>query len=104
MSACPADSGELAGVRAGVGAYRVALAALWPAAEAAHSAIRAAADAETELADSRQLLIEASERAAEARAAADTAATTHQELLATVGTAVEELQRRLAEAAGTLGR
>ncbi|MGH3172427.1 MAG: TIGR02680 family protein, partial [Streptosporangiaceae bacterium] len=32
----PVDPDELAGVRAGVGAYRVALAGLWPAAEAAH--------------------------------------------------------------------
>jgi uncharacterized protein (TIGR02680 family) len=100
----PTDPGELAEVRAGVGAYRVTLAALWPAAEAAHNAIRAAADAETELADSRQLLTEASERAAEARQAADGAATTYQELLATVGTAVEELQQRLAEVTGALGR
>ena len=43
----PADTGELAAVRDGLGAYRVALAALWPAAEAAHAAIRAAADAES---------------------------------------------------------
>ena len=100
----PADPDELAGVRAGVGAYRVALAGLWPAAEAAHAAIRAAAEAETELADSCQLLIEASERAAEAREAAGAAATTYQELLATVGTAVEELQRRLAEVTDALGR
>jgi uncharacterized protein (TIGR02680 family) len=100
----PTGTEELATVRDGLGAYRVALAALWPAAEAAHIAIRAAADAETELADSRQLLLEASERAAEAREAADGAATTHQELLATVGTAVEELQRRLATVSGALGR
>jgi uncharacterized protein (TIGR02680 family) len=102
--ALPADPDELAGVRAGVGAYRLALAALWPAAEAAHAAIRAAADAETELADSRQQLTEASELAAEAREAADAAATTYQELLATVGTAVEELQRRLADVTSALGQ
>jgi uncharacterized protein (TIGR02680 family) len=100
----PADPGELAGVRAGVGTYRVALAGLWPAAEAAYAAIRAAAEAESELADSRQLLLGASERAAEAREVADAAATTHQELLATVGTAVEELQRRLATVIAALGR
>jgi uncharacterized protein (TIGR02680 family) len=100
----PADPDELAGVRTGIGAYRVALAGLWPAAEAAHAAIRAAAEAEAELADSRQLLIEASERAAEAREAAGAAAATYQELLATAGTAVEELQRRLAEVTGALGR
>jgi uncharacterized protein (TIGR02680 family) len=100
----PADPGELSSVRAGVGAYRVALAGLWPAAEAAHAAIRAAADAESELADSRVLLLEASERAAEARETAGAAATTFQELLATVGTAVEELQQRLATVSAALVR
>jgi uncharacterized protein (TIGR02680 family) len=100
----PADPAELADVRAGVGAYRVALAGLWPVAEAAHATIRAAAEAEAELADSRQLLIEASERAAEAREAAGAAATTYQELLATVGTAVEELQQRFAMVSVALGR
>jgi uncharacterized protein (TIGR02680 family) len=100
----PADPDELALVRDGLGAYRVALAALWPAAEAAHAAIRAAAEAEAELAESRQLLIDASERAAEAREAATAAATTYDELLATAGTAVGELQRRLAEVTGALGR
>jgi uncharacterized protein (TIGR02680 family) len=82
----------------------VALAGLWPAAEAAYAATRAATEAETELAEGRQLLVEASERAAEAREAAEAAATTHQELLATVGTAVEELQQRLATVSGALGR
>lgn len=91
----PADQQELATVQDALGDYRVALAALWPAAEAAHTANRAAAEADGELADSRQRLTEASERAAEAREAASTAATTYQELLATAGTAVEELQRRL---------
>jgi uncharacterized protein (TIGR02680 family) len=100
----PADPDALAAVRAGIGAYRVALAGLWPAAEAGHAAIRAAAEAESELADSRQLLLEAGERAAGAREAAGTAATTYQELLATVGTAVEELQRRLAAVSAALGQ
>ncbi|MGH3210229.1 MAG: TIGR02680 family protein, partial [Trebonia sp.] len=72
----PADPDELDGVRAGIGAYRVALAGLWPAAEAAHAAIRAAADAQSELADSRQLLLEAGERADEARESASAASTT----------------------------
>jgi uncharacterized protein (TIGR02680 family) len=100
----PADPDELAGVRAGVGAFRVALAAVWPAAEAAYAAIRAAADAAAELADSRQLLIEAGDRAVEAREAAGAAAATYGELRATVGTAVEELQRRLAEVTDALGQ
>ncbi len=100
----PADPDGLGGVRAGVGAYRVALAGLWPAADGAHAAIRAAADAETELNEGRQLLTEAGERAGEAREAASTATTTYEELLATVGTAVEELQRRLAEVTSELSR
>jgi uncharacterized protein (TIGR02680 family) len=50
------------------------------------------------------LLIEAGERAGEAREAAGAAVTTYQELLATVGTAVEELQRRLGELNSALGR
>jgi uncharacterized protein (TIGR02680 family) len=100
----PADAAALAAVRAGLGAYRESLAALWPAAEAAYTAARAAAEAETELADSRQLHADASERAAEARQTAIAAARTYQELLATVGTAVEELQRRLTEVTGGLGR
>jgi len=100
----PADPDELSAVRTGVGAYRLALAVLWPAAEAAHIAIRAAADAQAELADSRQLLFEASERAAEAREAAGAAATTYRELLATAGTAVGELRRRLGEVTAALGR
>ncbi|HEY0935611.1 MAG TPA: TIGR02680 family protein, partial [Trebonia sp.] len=100
----PAVPGELAAVRAAVEAYRVALAGLWPAAEAAHGAIRAAAEAETELTDSRQLLSEAGELAADAREAAAAASRTYAELLATAGTAVEELQRRLGEVTGALGR
>jgi uncharacterized protein (TIGR02680 family) len=100
----PADPDELGPVRDSLEAYRVALAALWPAAEAAHAAIRAAAEAEAELGEGRQLLAEASERAAEAREAADAAATIYQELLATAGAAVGELQRRLAEVTDALGR
>jgi len=100
----PADPDELATVRDGVGAYRVALAALWPAAETAHGAIRAAADADAELADNRELLTEATDQAAAARDAASTASTVYQELLATVGTAVEELQRQLEAVHGELSR
>jgi uncharacterized protein (TIGR02680 family) len=99
----PADPGELASVRDGVGTYRVALAGLWPAAEAARTAVWAAAEAESELTDSRRLLAEASERAAGARGTAGASAAAYSELLATVGTAVEELQLRLAEVTGALG-
>jgi uncharacterized protein (TIGR02680 family) len=100
----PADPDGLAVVRACVAAYREALAGLWPAAEAAHTAIRAGAEAKAELAEGRQLLIEAHERAAETREAAGAAKATYEELLATVGTAVEELQRQLAGVTGALHR
>ena len=100
----PADPGELAVVRACVAGYREALAGLWPAAEAAHAASCAAAEAEAELTEGRELLIEAGELAVGARESAAAAATTYEELLATVGTAVEELQRLLAEVTGALGR
>jgi len=98
----PADPDELGAVRAGIAAYRITLAGLWPAAEAAHVAIRGAAEAEAELTEGRQLLIGAGERAADARAAAGGAAATYEELLSTVGTAVGELRRRLAEVNGAL--
>jgi uncharacterized protein (TIGR02680 family) len=100
----PADPDELATVRDGVGAYRVALAALWPAADVTHTAIRACADAEAELAESRQLLTDASERAAEALEAVRAAATNYEELQATAGAAVEELRSRLAAVTGALAR
>jgi uncharacterized protein (TIGR02680 family) len=100
----PGEPEELAAVREAVVSYRVALASLWPAAEVTHAAILAAADAEAESTESRELLAGASERAAQIRGEADLAATTFRELLATVGTAVEELQRRLAEVTGSVGR
>ena len=63
----PADPGELAEVKAGVDAYRLALAGLWPAAEASQGAARAADEASAELAESRAHLDEATEAAAVAR-------------------------------------
>ncbi|HTU74328.1 MAG TPA: TIGR02680 family protein [Trebonia sp.] len=100
----PAHPSELADVRAGASAYREALAGLWPAAEATHAAIRDAAEAATDLAEGRQLLAEATEQAAEAQDQARAAATVYQELLATAGTAVEELQRQLAQVTTDLSR
>jgi uncharacterized protein (TIGR02680 family) len=100
----PADPAELGAVRDGLAAYRLSLATLWPAAEAARAAIRAAADAAAELAEAREQLGEVSELAAQARDAAGTAATVYAELLATVGTAIEELRRQLAVVTGDLVR
>ena len=93
----PADQRELAAVRTGLGDYRVALAALWPAAEGFGAARRHAADATEELAETRQRLADAAERAAEARETATAAQALYEALLETAGAAVEELNRKLDE-------
>jgi uncharacterized protein (TIGR02680 family) len=93
----PADPEELAAVRTGLEDYRVALAALWPAAEGFEVAHRRAAETAEELAETRQLLTEAAEQAAAARDAATAAQTWYEALLETAGAAVEELNRKLDE-------
>ncbi len=91
----PADPGELAGVKAGVDRYRLALAGLWPAAEASREAARAAGEASAELAESRAHLDEATEAAATAREEASVAQARYEALRETAGAAVEELYRQL---------
>jgi uncharacterized protein (TIGR02680 family) len=93
----PADPDELAAVRAGLGDYRVALAALWPAAEGFEAARGRAAEAAEERAETRQHLGEAAEQAAAARETATAARALYEALLETVGAAVEELNRKLDE-------
>jgi uncharacterized protein (TIGR02680 family) len=93
----PADPQELAAVKTGLGDYRVALAALWPAAEGFEGARRRAADAAEELAETRQRLTEAAERAVAARKTATAARALYEALLETAGAAVEELNRKLGE-------
>jgi uncharacterized protein (TIGR02680 family) len=93
----PADPEELAAVRTGLGDYRVALAALWPAAEAFHDARGRADEATEELAETQERLTDAAERAAAARQAATGARALYEELLETAGAAVEELNRKLEE-------
>jgi uncharacterized protein (TIGR02680 family) len=93
----PADPEELAAVRAGLGDYRVALAALWPAAEGCEAARRHAAEAAEELGETRQRLTDAAERAVAARETATAAQALYEALLETVGAAVEELNRKLDE-------
>ncbi len=100
----PAEPGELAEVKAGVDAYRLALAGLWPAAEASQGAARAADEASAELAESRAHLDEAIEAAAVARDEASGAQAMHDALLATAGAAVEELYRQLDEVRRDIGR
>ncbi len=100
----PAEPGELAEVKAGVEAYRLALAGLWPAAEASQGAARAADEAAAELAESRAHLDEATEAAAVARDEAAGAQAMYDALLATAGAAVEELYRQLDEVRRDIGR
>jgi uncharacterized protein (TIGR02680 family) len=103
-TALPADPAELAAVRAGLGDYRVALAALWPAAEGAETARQRAADAAEELAETQQHLDEAAERATVARELATAARELYEALLETAGAAVEELNRKLDELRRDTGR
>jgi uncharacterized protein (TIGR02680 family) len=93
----PADPEELAAVRTGLGDYRVALASLWPAAEAFEATGRRAVEAAEELAEARQRLTEAVERAAAARETATAAQALYEALLETAGAAVEQLNRKLDE-------
>ena len=93
----PAAPGELAAVRTGVEAYRLAVAGLWPAAEASLEAARAADEGSAELAESREHLAEAAEAAGTARDDVSAAQARYDALLETAGAAVEELHRRLDE-------
>jgi len=100
----PAEPGELAEVKAGVAAYRLALAGLWPAAEASQGAAWAADEATAELAESRARIEEAAEAAAAARDEASSAQATYDALLQTAGAAVDELHRQLADVRRELDR
>ncbi|MGH3397107.1 MAG: TIGR02680 family protein, partial [Streptosporangiaceae bacterium] len=100
----PAEPGELAAVRTGLADYRVALAALWPAAEAFQSARSRADEAAEELAETQERLTEAAERAVATRQAATAARALYEELLETAGAAVEELNRKLEELRGATER
>ena len=100
----PADPGELAAVRAGVEAYRLALAGLWPVAQAWQQAAAAAESALAELADSRERLTGAVGAATAARAEATAAQALYDQLLATAGAAVDELHRQLEVLRGDLDR
>jgi uncharacterized protein (TIGR02680 family) len=91
----PEDRDELAAVRDAVGDYRVALAALWPAARALDRARTDLAEAEQELLTAVEHREEADEAATRARAEAEAAAERHRVLVETAGAGVEELYRKL---------
>jgi uncharacterized protein (TIGR02680 family) len=100
----PPVADELAGVKAGVAAYRLALAGLWPAAEASQEAARAAGEASAELTESQERLAEAAEAAGTARDEASAAKAVYEALRKTAGAAVEELYRQLGEVQDALKR
>jgi uncharacterized protein (TIGR02680 family) len=100
----PAEPGELAGVKAGVAACRLAMAGLWPTAEAMLGAARVVDEAAAELVESRGQQAGAAEAAAAARDEASAARLMYDELLETAGAAVEELHRQLEEVRRDLRR
>ena len=100
----PAEPAELAEVRTGVEGYRLALAGLWPAAEASQGATRVAEEFVAELAESRERLEGMAEAAAEARQQAAAAQETYEALRETAGAAVDELYRQLEGVRRDLGR
>ncbi|MCE7007041.1 TIGR02680 family protein [Kibdelosporangium philippinense] len=98
----PVDPDELAVVRAAIGDYRVALAALWPAARALDRARTSLAEAEQELLTAVEHREQTSEAATSARAEAEVAAERHRVLVETAGAGVEELYRKLDAVANEL--
>ncbi|MFC6080456.1 TIGR02680 family protein [Sphaerisporangium aureirubrum] len=99
----PVETAELAAVSGAVSGYRLALAELWPAAQALLVARATADDAEQELADTRERLTEAGGQAAQALERAEAAAETYRALMETAGAAVDELHRKLDEVGHALG-
>jgi uncharacterized protein (TIGR02680 family) len=93
----PPDPQELAAVRDGLADYRVALAALWPEAEAFETARQRGAEAAEEVAETQRRLTETAEWASAAAGKAAAAEAFYEALLETVGVAVEELNRKLDE-------
>lgn len=98
----PAQRAELSEVDGALHEYRVALGALWPAVEALGGAIRQAEEAAVEFEQAELELSARAERASEAEQESTAAAEHHETLRATVGAAVAELQRQLAEVADLL--
>ncbi|MFJ9771482.1 TIGR02680 family protein [Kitasatospora sp. NPDC101157] len=93
----PATGAGLREARDDLGAYREALAALWPAVREARAARSALAAEEADHGRAAEHAAELAERARDAAREAVTAGERHETLAATVGAAVAELQRQLAE-------
>jgi uncharacterized protein (TIGR02680 family) len=95
----PAEPEALHLIRDGLGAYREALAALWPAIDELAAARRATAEERAAHEDATEYAARMAQRVEQAAADSAEAAARHETLAATVGAAVSELQRRLAEVA-----
>ncbi|MFI1884771.1 TIGR02680 family protein [Streptomyces jumonjinensis] len=98
----PADRAGLAEVRRAHGSLAVALAALWPALRERGEAVRQTEEERTEAGQTAERAAELALRAEEAGREAAAADERHRTLRSTVGAAVAELQRLLAETAGAL--
>lgn len=98
----PTDPASLAGHRDALAAYRVALAGLWPAARAHSAAQRSVAEERAQAEHHGGVATELAERAEAARLEASAADQRYTTLGETVGTAVAELNRMLAQVAADL--
>jgi uncharacterized protein (TIGR02680 family) len=95
----PAGRAELSTVETALAGYREALAGLWPEVTARQDAARQAGEAADDLEQADTALDELADRTAEAELLATAADERHRTLRATVGAAVAELERQLAEVA-----
>ncbi|MFW6725127.1 TIGR02680 family protein [Streptomyces sp. MAR4 CNY-716] len=95
----PADRPGLTAVRQALADYTAVLAALWPALRERAAAARAAAEDRGESERAGERVAELALRAEESARAAAAAGERHTTLRGTVGAAVAELERRLAETA-----
>ncbi|WP_240134744.1 TIGR02680 family protein [Streptomyces sp. MUM 178J] len=95
----PADRAGLTAVRHALGSLAVALAALWPAVREQGEAARRVDDERAEATDAERRAVDLTQRAEDAEREAAAADERHLTLRSTVGVAVAELQRRLAETA-----
>jgi uncharacterized protein (TIGR02680 family) len=98
----PHEEAELDAMREGLQAFRIALAALWPACVAFDQARDTASDAGRDLAAATRELAEHSERLQAATREEAERRERHETLAQTVGAAVAELQQRLADVASAL--
>lgn len=98
----PAKPAELSDVDNALGEYRISLGTLWPAVQKLRDAERLATQVAEDLERVRETAEKLAERAAETAREAEAAAERLQTLRDTVGAAVAELERRLAEVAELL--